>query len=334
MGPPTGAGSIDVSGTPFAAARRTVSDAHLVAKGKSFLSYMYVGICSSVLYLDPSAPNDAVLFRDGGRHREAEAVEAAPADPPGPQSPIALELCYHQPVRAADFRWATAKFAAQNGLVAGPVQELLEEFNSLYRDVGRGDRYLLEYDPGRGISLSLNGGEVLGSVGAGTTHERELARSIYSIWFGEAAFSEKMKKDLLKPIERTGAWGAALGKEEGRPPRGRWNGGPERGQVAGKAFDRKEITQAVQATSPAAWAPFSLSEGYWSKSSKGGTPDAPLAFWGVGAMLVGVGTTVLLSRRIGTSPALLSHASRHIPTLEKNFHDVLYRGRNRRPFRN
>ncbi|KAL3802112.1 hypothetical protein HJC23_010868 [Cyclotella cryptica] len=58
------------------------------------------------------------------------------------------------------------------------VIDLIEQFNALYRDVKRGDRYLLEYHFD-GVALSLNG-DFLGSVGGGSRHEKELAQAIYS----------------------------------------------------------------------------------------------------------------------------------------------------------
>ena len=78
--------------------------------------------------------------------------------------------------------------------------ELINTFNSLYQNVKRGDRYLLEYQNEMGISLNLNG-EHLGSVGKGSEYEKELAQAIYSIWFGEKPFFERLKKDLLTPID-------------------------------------------------------------------------------------------------------------------------------------
>jgi hypothetical protein len=161
----------------------------LVAKGKSFLSYFFVGVCSSVLYLPPESTNDAVL-RLG-------------------DSPVALEIHYHKPARAVDLQWATNKFIEANlpdgklSCLPPNVQRQIEQFNDLYRNVRSGDRYSLEYLPGIGVRLSLNE-EELGTVGADMqeAEERELARVIYSVWFGdEAPFSAPMKKELLTPLE-------------------------------------------------------------------------------------------------------------------------------------
>jgi len=71
------------------------------------------------------------------------------------------------------------------------------------RNVRSGDRYLLEYLPGIGLRLSLND-EKLGTVGTDMqgAEQGELARIMYSVWFGdEAPFSASMKKELLTPLE-------------------------------------------------------------------------------------------------------------------------------------
>jgi hypothetical protein len=103
-------------------------------------------------------------------------------------SSIALEISYHKPVRASDFRWATNHYTKKNGHDSDPtVKGLIDEFNLFYRDVRRDDRYLLEYNPSEGVTLSLNG-DFLGSVGAGSLYERELAQAIYRYVYNEVCF--------------------------------------------------------------------------------------------------------------------------------------------------
>lgn len=233
--------TLDVEGTVFPSIRHTSqlssdddddtngvveTSTQLVAKGKSYLSYFFLGVCSAVLYLPPEADNDVVLFKNVN---DRDTLKAPPS--------IALEICYHKPARAQDFQWATNTFIEKNmpknitddetddgatenhrHAPSAAVQRELVKFNALYKNVAMGDRYLLEFIPGYGLSLLLNG-VMLGTVGLinnsnddstdGDTaydhfsmrEQRELARLIYSIWFGEEAFSDSMKKELLTPID-------------------------------------------------------------------------------------------------------------------------------------
>jgi hypothetical protein len=134
----------------------------LIAKGTSYLTYFSLAICSAVLYLEPHAPNHFVT-----------SVQDSSVN----QSSIALEISYHKPVRASDFRWATTTYTTKNGHVSSHIKDLIDQFNALYKDVKRGDRYLLEYHSD-GVALSLNG-DFLGSVGGESPHGRELAQAIY-----------------------------------------------------------------------------------------------------------------------------------------------------------
>lgn len=135
----------------------------LIAKGTSYLTYFRLAICSAVLYLEPHASNHIVTSVHNSTIDEL--------------SSIALEISYHKPVRASDFRWATSHYTTKNGHDGLHIKEMIDEFNALYRDVKRDDRYLLEYHS-EGVALSLNG-VFLGSVGAGSPHDKELAQAIY-----------------------------------------------------------------------------------------------------------------------------------------------------------
>ena len=151
----------------------------LVARGVSHLSYFYVGVVSSVLYLDPaSTNNDAVLFRDvdiDEGHHDNDGRQRR-RDDDHHRTPMALEIHYHVPARASDLRWATRRLAEANlpGAHRGKkidglprnVRRGVRDFVNMYRDVRPGDRYTLSYVPGRGLSLSLNDVR-LGTIGIG-----------------------------------------------------------------------------------------------------------------------------------------------------------------------
>ncbi|KAL3773304.1 hypothetical protein ACHAW5_000251 [Stephanodiscus triporus] len=153
-----------------------------------------VGVCSSVLYLDPSSiDNDATLFRSDA------------------ETPMALEIHYHKPARAVDLKWATSSFIEANLLpdekisdLPASMQRSISQYNDLYRNIRSGDRYSLTYLPGIGLRLSLND-EILGTIGTEMpgAERRELAKLIYSVWFGQIApFSVSMRDELLTPLSR------------------------------------------------------------------------------------------------------------------------------------
>ena len=193
---------LQVGGQSFQPVKNTVQgrDTTLIAKGASYLTFFSLAICSAVLYLEPWAPNDVVLSLNSSHSFVTSSSYNSSLHSLQKTSSIALEISYHKPVRASDFRWATTTYTTKNGHVSSHIQEMITSFNSFYRDVRRGDRYLLEYHPNHnGVSLSLNG-DLLGSVGKGSPYEMELAHAIYSIWFGERPFFDRLKKDLLTPI--------------------------------------------------------------------------------------------------------------------------------------
>lgn len=173
----------------------------LIAKGKSYLSYFYVGVCSSVLYLprDIEAVDNPII----SQQQSNDAISTS-------LSPIALEIYYHKPARATDLQWATTKFIEANlppnttiSDLPLNIQHSLTKFNNLYQNIGVGDKYTLQYLPKVGIELLLND-VILGVVGSELQIDEQyiLAKLIYSVWFGiESPFSESMKEELLTPVE-------------------------------------------------------------------------------------------------------------------------------------
>lgn len=72
-----------------------------------------------------------------------------------------------------------------------PFSSQIEQFNRLYRDVGRSDRYALTYHPDRGLTLELNGEQL------GTVSGAQFARTYLSIWLGDDPVSPAIKRKLL-----------------------------------------------------------------------------------------------------------------------------------------
>lgn len=206
---------MDVGGAVFSTIKHIISkdcnepktptatnEAVLVAKGKSHLSHFDLGACSSVLYLAPEANSNAILFLQNDNDDAASDNLI---------TPIALEIYHHTPIRAVDLQRATRTFIKNNlrddnkHITDLPlsIQHQLARFDALYQNVNIGDRYVLQYIPGIGMSLFLNN-KLLGTAGSGLTkgERRDLARMIFSVWCGqEVPFSEMTKKTLLTPFE-------------------------------------------------------------------------------------------------------------------------------------
>jgi hypothetical protein len=107
--------------------------------------------------------------------------------------PKRLEFRYSRKLRADQLTAAADEFLERN-LAPDLISRLrasIEAINSLYVDVGEGDRYALTYLPGEGTSLDLNGRRL------GTVEGDEFAAAYYSIWLGDKPISSDFKAALL-----------------------------------------------------------------------------------------------------------------------------------------
>ncbi len=147
----------------------------LELRNASLLRYRYVfDVYVAGLYLEPDATVDRLLDPAVARR---------------------LEIHYLRGFRADQFR-RSALDGVRRNVPPDEFERLrpeLDAFNALFRDVQAGDRYALTYLPGSGTELSLNG-ESLGRVPGG-----ELARALFSIWFGPDPFDAELKRELLGP---------------------------------------------------------------------------------------------------------------------------------------
>ena len=131
-----------------------------------------------------------------------DAALYLPADVPGKDVlrdvPKRLELRYHISIKGEKFGESAVPFLEKNV----PREELarlkprLEQLNGLYRDVKEGDRYALDYAPGKGTTLSLNGSPL------GTIEGADFAAAYYAIWLGAKPISDTMRDELMKTTTR------------------------------------------------------------------------------------------------------------------------------------
>ena len=108
-------------------------------------------------------------------------------------TPKHLELAYFREIEAQDFARSSDQLLQRN-LAGGEYQALqqrLQSFYQLFRDIRPGDRYALTYRPGDGTELRLNG-QLLGSVPG-----HDFAIAYFGLWLGESPISERFRNRLL-----------------------------------------------------------------------------------------------------------------------------------------
>ena len=108
-------------------------------------------------------------------------------------TPKRLEIEYFHPIKGEDFGSASNKVMAQNvdSEAFERLKPRLEKLNALYRDVQPGDRYSLDYVPGKGTELSLNGNSL------GVIEGADFASALYAMWLGEKPMNKSFKRQLL-----------------------------------------------------------------------------------------------------------------------------------------
>lgn len=106
--------------------------------------------------------------------------------------PKKLVLEYRRDFEASDIIEAANQLLQKNPDVnLGSIKSQLDQINKLYLSVKEGDRYALEYEPGKGTTLILNE-RVLGTV-----EGSDFARDYFGIWLGRYPIDDSMRDNLL-----------------------------------------------------------------------------------------------------------------------------------------
>jgi hypothetical protein len=131
-----------------------------------------------------------------------DAALYLPGDVPGKDAlkdvPKRLELRYHISIKGEKFGESAVPFLEKN-VAAEELARLkprLEQLNRIYRDVKEGDRYALDYAPGKGTTLSLNGSPL------GTIEGADFAFAYFAIWLGAKPISDTMRDELTGTTTR------------------------------------------------------------------------------------------------------------------------------------
>lgn len=75
------------------------------------------------------------------------------------------------------------------------IRSRTDEFNTMYRDVKKGDRYRTVYQPGKGTTLFLNQQEL------GTVEDREFSEAFFGMWIGKTPIDTRFRDKLLGLIK-------------------------------------------------------------------------------------------------------------------------------------
>ncbi|MGA8282398.1 MAG: chalcone isomerase family protein [Desulfobacterales bacterium] len=104
-----------------------------------------------------------------------------------------IEVEYLRAFKGEDFGPATVEMMEKNVGKATIVKlhQQIDYHNSLYEDVGPGDRYALTYIPGRGTELALNGEP------KGVIEGADFATALFSIWIGQEPIDESFKRQIM-----------------------------------------------------------------------------------------------------------------------------------------
>ena len=104
-----------------------------------------------------------------------------------------LEVEYLRSFKGEEFGPATVEMMEKNvdKATIEKLRQQIDYHNSLYEDVGPGDRYALTYIPGRGTELALNGEP------KGVVEGADFATALFSIWIGQEPIDESFKRQIM-----------------------------------------------------------------------------------------------------------------------------------------
>lgn len=153
-----------------------VEEGALALRGAGLLRYLgMVPVYAAALYVDAAAPG-ADPLGEVAKRIEVEYLVSAEAR--------RFNAAGDRHLRAT---LAPADYAA--------IEERLRRMDAWYPDPREGDRCAITYRPGRGTELVYNGKSL------GVVEGADFARAYFSIWLGEPAASESLRRALCSAKE-------------------------------------------------------------------------------------------------------------------------------------
>ena len=108
-----------------------------------------------------------------------------------------LAITYNRSFTADEFIVSSDELVSRNNSeeVYNRIKSDLDQFNSHYQAVKKGDEYRISYTLKNGLSLEKNG------ILIASSNNKELAMAYFKVWFGDKPFHQRMKNNLLKNIK-------------------------------------------------------------------------------------------------------------------------------------
>ncbi|CRM20870.1 hypothetical protein [Pseudomonas sp. 24 E 13] len=141
----------------------------LALKNQAVLNYLWADVYAAALY----APADLTA-------RQAWDQQKA----------LRLVLYYFRNIDRADVIKAASATLERQQTNAGLNPEIAR-LHARFRDIRSGDRYALDFRPGRGLNLEINGQVVFSSS------DDALARAYLGIWLAPEGLSDELRGQLL-----------------------------------------------------------------------------------------------------------------------------------------
>ena len=144
----------------------------LTLKNQAVLTYLWADVYAAALY----APSDLSA-------KQAWAQQKA----------LRLTLYYFRDIDRNDvIKAATATLERQQSAATlARLKPELDQLHASFRNIRNGDRYALDFRPGRGLNLEINEQVVFSS------RDDELAKAYLGIWLAPKGLSDRLRNSLL-----------------------------------------------------------------------------------------------------------------------------------------
>ncbi len=141
----------------------------LALKNQTVFNYLWADVYAAALY----APANLAAKQAWAQHKE-----------------LRLELYYFRDIDRNDvIKAAMTTLERQHS--SARLKPELEKLHARFRNIRSGDRYALDFRPGRGLNLEINGQVAFSS------RDDELAKAYLGIWLAPKGLSDSLRDRLL-----------------------------------------------------------------------------------------------------------------------------------------